>query len=34
VPPEWAAPGTIIEIEISGKRAPAVVVSKPIYRKI
>lgn len=34
VPPEWAAPGTIIEIEIRGKRAPAVVVSKPIYRKI
>jgi aminomethyltransferase len=34
VPPEWAAPGTAIEIEIRGKRAPAVVVSKPIYRKI
>ena len=34
VPPEWAAPGTIIEIEIRGKRAPAAVVSKPIYRKI
>lgn len=33
VPPALAAPGTAIEIEIRGKRAPAVVVPKPIYRK-
>ena len=33
VPPAYAAPGTIIEIEIRGKRAPAVVVAKPIYKK-
>ncbi len=33
VPPELAKPGTAIEIEIRGKRAPAVVVPKPIYRK-
>ena len=33
VPPTYAAPGTIIEIEIRGKRAPAVIVAKPIYRK-
>jgi aminomethyltransferase len=33
VPPTWAAAGTALEIEIRGKRAPAVVVAKPIYRK-
>jgi len=33
LPPEFAKPGTRIEIEIRGKRAPAVVVPKPIYRK-
>ena len=33
VPPEFAKAGTVIEIEIRGKRAPAVVVPKPIYRK-
>jgi len=33
VPPELAKAGTTIEIEIRGKRAPAVVVPKPIYRK-
>ena len=33
VPPGFAPAGTPIEIEIRGKRAPAVVVSKPIYRK-
>ena len=33
VPPEFAKAGTPIEIEIRGKRAPAVVVAKPIYRK-
>ena len=32
VPPALAAPGTALEIEIRGKRAPAVVVPKPIYR--
>jgi aminomethyltransferase len=31
VPPEFAKPQTPIEIEIRGKRAPAVVVPKPIY---
>jgi aminomethyltransferase len=31
VPPEFAKPQTIIEVEIRGKRAPAVVVPKPIY---
>jgi aminomethyltransferase len=30
---EFAKAGTLIEIEIRGKRAPAVVVPKPIYRK-
>jgi aminomethyltransferase len=34
VPPEFATPGTAIEIEIRGKRAPAVIVPKPIYRKV
>ena len=33
VPPEFAKAGTAIEIEIRGKRAAAVVVQKPIYRK-
>ena len=33
VPPESAGPQTPVEIEIRGKRAPAVVVPKPIYRK-
>jgi len=33
VPPELAKKDTAIEIEIRGKRAPAVVVAKPIYRK-
>jgi aminomethyltransferase len=33
VPPEFAKPGTTIEIETRGKRAPAVVVAKPIYRR-
>ncbi len=33
VPPPFAAPGTALEIEIRGKRAPAIVVPKPVYRK-
>ena len=33
VPPGFAQAGTPIEIEIRGKRAPAIVVPKPIYRK-
>ncbi len=33
VPPEWAKSQTRIEIEIRGKRCPAMVVPKPIYRK-
>ena len=33
VPPEYAKAGTAIEIEIRGKRSPAVVVPKPIYKK-
>ena len=33
VPPEFAQPDTKIEIEIRGRRAPAVVVRKPIYRR-
>jgi aminomethyltransferase len=33
VPPEFAKANTPIEIEIRGKRAPAVLVPKPIYRK-
>jgi aminomethyltransferase len=32
VPPEFAKPDTKIEIEIRGKRFPAVVVPKPIYK--
>jgi aminomethyltransferase len=31
IPPEFAKPQTVIEIEIRGKRAPAMVVPKPIY---
>ena len=33
VPTEFAKPDTRIEIEIRGRRFPAVVVAKPIYRK-
>ena len=33
VPPSFAKPDTAIEIEIRGKRTPAFVVAKPIYRK-
>ena len=33
VPPEFAKPGSEIEIEIRGRRCPAVVVAKPIYKK-
>jgi len=33
VPPEFSKPGTPIEIEIRSKRAPAIIVPKPIYRK-
>ena len=33
VPPESAKAGTALEIEIRSKRAPAVVLPKPIYRK-
>jgi aminomethyltransferase len=33
VPVEFAKAGTALEIEIRGKRAPAIVVPKPIYRK-
>ncbi len=33
VPPAFAKPGTPVEIEIRAKRAPAVLVPKPIYRK-
>ena len=33
VPPQFAKPGTAIEIEVRGKRFAAVVVSKPIYQK-
>ncbi len=33
VPPQFAKVNTPIEIEIRGKRAPAVLVPKPIYRK-
>jgi aminomethyltransferase len=33
VPPEFATPGTTLEIEIRGKRFPALTVQKPIYRK-
>src|SRR5204863_8251591 len=33
VPPEFAKPGTVIEIEIRGNRPKAMVVKKPIYKK-
>jgi glycine cleavage system aminomethyltransferase T len=33
VPAALSKPQTPIEIEIRGKRAPAVVVPKPIFRK-
>ena len=33
LPPEFAKVGTPLQIEIRGKRAPAEVVAKPIYRK-
>jgi len=33
VPPEFAKAGTAIDIEIRGRRFPAVVTQKPIYRK-
>jgi len=33
VPPEFVKAGTVIEIEIRGKRSAAIVVPKPIYRK-
>jgi len=33
VPQEFAKPGSAIEIEIRGKRSPAVIVQKPIYKK-
>jgi len=34
VPPGLAKAGTEIEIEIRGKRSPALVVKKPIYKKV
>ena len=33
VPPDFAQPGTTIEIEIRGRRFAAAVVPKPIFRK-
>ena len=33
LPPEFAKKDTAIEIEIRGKRAAAIVVARPIYRK-
>ncbi len=33
VPPEFSKPGTALEIEIRGRRSPALVVPKPFYRK-
>jgi aminomethyltransferase len=33
VPAEFAKPGTPIEIEIRGRRSPAVVVAKPFYKR-
>ncbi len=33
IPPEFAKTGNAIEIEIRGKRAPGVVVARPIFRK-
>ena len=34
VPSDFARVGTEIEIEVRGKRAPAVIVSKPIFRRV
>jgi aminomethyltransferase len=34
VPPEFAKAGTVVEIEARGKRAPALVVPKPIYKRV
>jgi aminomethyltransferase len=34
VRPEFAKPGTQLEIEVRGKRTPAVTVPKPIFRKV
>jgi aminomethyltransferase len=33
VPAEYAKAGNTIEIEIRGRRFPAVIVAKPIYKK-
>jgi aminomethyltransferase len=33
VPPQFSAPGTAIGVEIRGKQVPALLVSKPFYRK-
>jgi aminomethyltransferase len=33
VPTEFAKAGTVIEIEARGRRSPAVVVAKPIFKK-
>ncbi len=33
VPPDFAKPGTPIEIEIRGKRAPAMIVPRPFYKR-
>lgn len=33
VPPEFAKVQNVVEVEIRGRRAPAVIVPKPIYRK-
>jgi len=33
VPPALAGPGTMLEIEIRGRRSPALVVPKPLYKK-
>ena len=33
VPPDLAAPGTPLMVEIRGRREPAVVVARPIYRR-
>jgi aminomethyltransferase len=34
VPTEFAKAGTVIEIETRGRRSPAVVVAKPIFKRI
>ncbi|MBU6402820.1 MAG: hypothetical protein KGS61_21070, partial [Verrucomicrobia bacterium] len=33
VPTSYARPGTVVAVEIRGQRAPAVVVTKPIYKR-